>query len=398
MAFNVALDATPLQGPHTGIGEFCLRILEVLGTEPDLCVGAFSVSREGRKGITSLLPPGVKALGPPAPGCRPARSTPPRPTGLSPRPSCTPESRRGTRDQFRRPSHAQGGHGGDGPRPEPAALPRVCRPAARAYPDLVKKAVSRGAWVHADSEFVAGEVVEALGVPAERVRAVHLGVTAPIASPGTNGWRKLLPGWVSSYVLALGRVEPRKDLPSLVRAFGHFAGRRPGLALVIAGPDGWGSEQLSASVAASPVSDRVLRMGGSTTGHGDALIEGATIFAYPSRYEGFGLPPLQAMASGTPVVASATGALKEVLGDAASLVTVGDEGALANALENLLDHADTRRELSRRGRDRAARYTWEACASGLLALYRQSAEARPADAGLIGSIREPNQSVSRINP
>ncbi len=258
----------------------------------------------------------------------------------------------------------------------PLHFPEFCRPAARAYPDLVKKAVSRGAWVHADSEFVAGEVVEALGVPAERVRAVHLGVTAPIPLPGAKGWRQLLPGWVSSYVLALGRVEPRKDLPSLVRAFGHFAGPRPGLALVIAGPDGWGSEQLSAAVAASPVSERVLRMGWVDDRTRDALIEGATIFAYPSRYEGFGLPPLQAMASGTPVVASATGALKEVLGDAASLVTVGDEGALADALESLLDHADARRELSRRGRDRAARYTWEACASGLTALYRQSAEAR----------------------
>ena len=377
MALNVALDATPLQGPHTGIGEFCLRVLEVLGTEPDLCVGAFSVSRQGRKGITSLLPPGVKALGPPGPGV-PARLVHAAWARWALPPA---ELYTGKVDVV---------HGTNFVVPpthkaamvvtvhdlSPLHFPEFCRPAARAYPDLVKKAVSRGAWVHADSEFVAGEVVEALGVPAERVRAVHLGVTAPIPLPGANGWRKLLPGWVSSYVLALGRVEPRKDLPSLVRAFGHFAGPRPGLALVIAGPDGWGSEQLSAAVAASPVSERVLRMGWVDDRTRDALIEGATIFAYPSRYEGFGLPPLQAMASGTPVVASATGALKEVLGDAASLVTVGDEGALADALESLLDHADARRELSRRGRDRAARYTWEACASGLTALYRQSAEAR----------------------
>jgi glycosyltransferase involved in cell wall biosynthesis len=377
MALNVALDATPLQGPHTGIGEFCLRVLEVLGTEPDLCVGAFSVSRQGRKGIASLLPPGVKALGPPGPGV-PARLVHAAWARWALPPA---ELYTGKVDVV---------HGTNFVVPpthkaamvvtvhdlSPLHFPEFCRPAARAYPDLVKKAVSRGAWVHADSEFVAEEVVEALGVPAERVRAVHLGVTAPIPLPGTNGWRKLLPGWVSSYVLALGRVEPRKDLPSLVRAFGHFAGRRPGLALVIAGPDGWGSEQLSAAVSASPVSERVLRMGWVDDRTRDALIEGATIFAYPSRYEGFGLPPLQAMASGTPVVASATGALKEVLGDAASLVTVGDEGALADALESLLDHPDARRELSRRGRDRAARYTWEACASGLTALYHQSAEAR----------------------
>ena len=105
-------------------------------------------------------------------------------------------------------------------------------------------------------------------------------------------------------------------------------------------------------------------------------MEGATVFAYPSRYEGFGLPPLQAMASGAPVVATATGALKEVLGGAAWLVTVGDEGALANALENLIEDADARQELAGKGRERAALYTWDACAAGLAALYHEAAAAR----------------------
>ncbi len=110
----------------------------------------------------------------------------------------------------------------------PLHFPQFCPPAARAYPDLVKKAVSRGAWVHADSEFVAQEVVEALGAPPERVRAVHLGVTPPARPSGADDWRKLLPDWVGSYVLALGRVEPRKDLPTLVRAFGQLRRQPPG--------------------------------------------------------------------------------------------------------------------------------------------------------------------------
>jgi glycosyltransferase involved in cell wall biosynthesis len=104
----------------------------------------------------------------------------------------------------------------------------------------------------------------------------------------------------------------------------------------------------------------------------DVLMAGATIFAFPSLYEGFGLPPLQAMAAGVPVVATRGGALEEVLGDAARLVEVGDPDALAAALEELLEDEPARRELSRRGRERADLYTWEACGAGLAALYHDA--------------------------
>ncbi len=378
MPLNVALDATPLQGPQTGIGEFCSRILEALGTTPGLHVGAFSLSRRGRAGMTGLLPPGVKALGPPGPGL-PARllhaswarwAFPPAElyTGKV-------DLVHGT--NFVVPPSRQAAMVVTVHDLSPLHFPQFCRPAARAYPDLVRKAIRRGAWVHADSEFVASEVVEALGAPPERVRAVHLGVTPPATPSDLDGWRNLLPHWVGSYILALGRVEPRKDLPTLVGAFDRFAGRHPGLALIIAGPEGWGSDQLAAAVAASAAGDRVLRLGWVDEKDRDALLEGAAVFAYPSRYEGFGLPPLQAMASGAPVVASATGALKEVLGDAAWLVDVGDVGALANALENLLDDNAARQELVRKGRARAALYTWDACAAGLVSLYREATRTKP---------------------
>jgi glycosyltransferase involved in cell wall biosynthesis len=396
MPLKVALDATPLQGPQTGIGEFCSRILEVLGTMPDLRVGAFSMSRRGRAGITPLLPPGVEALGLPGPGL-PARllhaswarwAFPPAElyTGKV-------DVVHGT--NFVVPPSHRAAMVVTVHDLSPLHYPQFCRPTARAYPELVKDAVRRGAWVHADSEFVAGEVVEALGVPPERVRAIHLGVTPAATVPGDvtmtlaatmprdatvrgdERWRHLLPAWVNAYVLALGRVEPRKDLPTLVRAFGRLAGHHPGLALVIAGPEGWGSGQLEAAVRASTAGERVLRLGWVDEKARDALLAGATVFAYPSRYEGFGLPPLQAMASGAPVVASATGALKEVLGDAAWLVDVGDEGALANALENVLDDDALRQRLVRKGREQAARYTWAACAAGLVSLYHEAAGARP---------------------
>jgi len=379
MPLNVALDATPLQGPRTGIGEFCERILEAFGARADLHVGAFSISRGGRAALRPLLPAGVRALGPPGPGL-PARllhaswqrwAFPPAElyTGRV-------DVVHGT--NFVVPPARKAAMVVTVHDLSPLHFPQFCQPAAREYPGLVKKAVDRGAWVHTDSEFVAGEVVEALGVPAARVKAVHLGVTPPRPAAGEeNSRRRPLPAWVGPYVLALGRVEPRKDLPTLVGAFDRFASGHPGLALVIAGPDGWGSDQLEAAIAASAPStrERVLRLGWVDDPVRDALIEGATVFAYPSRYEGFGLAPLQAMAGGAPVVASASGALKEVLGDAAWLVGAGDEGALANALEILVEDPHARQELVRKGRERAARYSWEACASGLAALYHECVEA-----------------------
>ena len=375
-ALTVAVDATPLRGARTGVGQFCQGLLEALGRRYDVDAGAFALSRHGRAGIEGLLPPGVKALGWAGPGV-PGRVLnaswarwPFPPAELY---TGTAQVVHGTNfvvPPARRAAMVVSVHD-----LTPLHFPEWCRPAARAYPALVKKAVSRGAWVHADSGFVAQEVTEMLGVPAERVRTVYLGV--PPLHAGAR-LRPGLPEWVTSYILAIGTVEPRKDLPTLVRAFGRVAGGRSGLALVIAGSEGWGGTELDEAVAACPARDRVLRLGWVDDEARDALTTGATVFAYPSRYEGFGLPPLHAMSAGAPVVAGDCGALREVLGDAARLVPPGDADALADALAGLLDHPDQRLDLARRGLERAARYTWEACADGIISLYREAAAARGA--------------------
>jgi glycosyltransferase involved in cell wall biosynthesis len=103
------------------------------------------------------------------------------------------------------------------------------------------------------------------------------------------------------------------------------------------------------------------------------LLHGAAVLAYPSVYEGFGFPPLQAMAAGVPVVATRAGALPEVLGDAADLVPVGDPEALAGALGRLLDSGELRADAAARGAVRAAAFTWDRCAEGLAGLYRAAA-------------------------
>ena len=147
----------------------------------------------------------------------------------------------------------------------------------------------------------------------------------------------ILPAGRSRYILAIGTAEPRKDLPALVRAFDHIAADHDDLSLVLAGPPGWGEDALAAAVASSPSRDRVIRTGWLDAPVLAALLRRAALLAYPSVYEGFGFPPLQAMAAGVPVVATRAGSLPEVLGDAAVLVEVGDADALAGALDRVLD-------------------------------------------------------------
>jgi alpha-1,3-rhamnosyl/mannosyltransferase len=166
----------------------------------------------------------------------------------------------------------------------------------------------------------------------------------------------------------LGTAEPRKDFPGLVAAFDELAGSHPDLELRLAGPPGWGEADLAGAIARAAHGDRVHRLGWVDDIHG--LLAGATVFVYPSRYEGFGFPPLEAMAAGVPVVATAVGSLPEVLGEAALLVAAGDPTALAGAMEQVLSDDAVRQRLVAAGRERVRRYTWPAAVDALLATYQ----------------------------
>jgi glycosyltransferase involved in cell wall biosynthesis len=374
---RVSLDATPLLGTPTGVGVFCLGALQALGARSDLDVRAFAVSWRRRAGIGSHLPPGV------APAQRPMPA---------------------------RPLHALWGRG-DWPPVEwfigridvvhgtnfvvpparraaevvsvhdltPLHYPELCNPATLAYPGLIRRALRRGAWVHADSAFVAGEVVEAFGVDPARVRVVAPGVPRlpAIASPAAKTLvAPFLPAGVGRYVLAIGTAEPRKDLPGLVRAFDRLAARHGDLALVLAGPPGWGEEALVSAVARARARARVVRTGWLEPSALAALLQEASVLAFPSLYEGFGFPPLEAMAAGVPVVATRAGSLPEILGDGAVLVDVGDNDGLGEALDRVLDDPTLRLELVAAGAARAASFSWERCGEGLSRLYRDAAGGR----------------------
>jgi len=153
----------------------------------------------------------------------------------------------------------------------------------------------------------------------------------------------------------------------------NIATARPTLDLVIAGPDGWGAPALDAALAASPHRERIRRLGWVRDDEAAALMRGAAVYAYPSVYVGFGLPPLEAMAAGTPVVTSTAGSLPEVVGEAALRIAPGDADALADALARVLDDDALSEDLRVRGTERAAGFTWDRTASGLVATYRRLA-------------------------
>ena len=230
------------------------------------------------------------------------------------------------------------------------------------------------------SASVADDLREAYGITDERIHVVHHGVDADVFAPAPQGAIAAARGRFGiegPYVLFLGGIEPRKNLEMLVRAFARTDSRN--IRLVIAGgPVRWSprsAERLEASIALLPeaVRDRIVVTGYVSERDKLALLSGATALAYPSLYEGFGLPVLEAFAAGVPVLTSNVASLPEVAGDAAVLVDPGDVDAVAAALTELIVDDDLRAVLSAAGLARAAGFTWEATARATASVLHRAA-------------------------
>jgi glycosyltransferase involved in cell wall biosynthesis len=231
------------------------------------------------------------------------------------------------------------------------------RAATLRYQRLVPRSIARAGAVLVLTEVVADAVAERYQIERDRVIVAPPGVDAQWfdASPATPAWLAEH-GLSAPYVLFVGTAEPRKNLPVLIAAHRRLGPDAP--ELVLAGPAGWGE----------PLEDRALRRAGYLE---DAelrsLVAGASCLVLPSRDEGFGLPALEALACGVPVVASDLPVLREVLGPEARYVPVGDVEALAVALESVLDEAAEPARASRQAR--ARRFTWRRCAQAAFGAY-----------------------------
>jgi glycosyltransferase involved in cell wall biosynthesis len=179
-------------------------------------------------------------------------------------------------------------------------------------------------------------------------------------------------GIETPYVAFASTIEPRKDVPALVHAFARIAPAHPDLQLVLAGGDGWGVAEARAAIASSGVATRVLRPGYLDDATLPALFRRAAAVAYPSLAEGFGMPALEALASGAPLVTTSGSSLDEIVGDAALLVPPADVLALASALERLLGDAALAARLRAAGPARAAGFTWERSVDEHIDVYRRT--------------------------
>jgi glycosyltransferase involved in cell wall biosynthesis len=260
--------------------------------------------------------------------------------------------------------------------------PEMVTAASARYRDLVPRALRRGATVCTPTAAVGAEVADAYRLPPERLVVTPLGVGPAwrAATPPEPAWLAAN-GLPERYLLFVGNREPRKNLPTLLAAYRELlAGRVPGAGgggsggpvppLVLVGPAGWGEALDLAGLPAEAV-----RTPGYLPEEDLArVVAGAAALVFPSWYEGFGLPALEALACGTPVVATDLPALREVLGDQAELVPPGDAAALADALARVLD--DPGGEPARTARRaRAAAFTWAACARATLSAYHRALEA-----------------------
>jgi glycosyltransferase involved in cell wall biosynthesis len=251
-----------------------------------------------------------------------------------------------------------------------------------AYAPLAWVLLHLGTWhnarvarrIVADSQATARDLVAHFGVPPERIRVAYLGgPSVPEAPPEPIDRSRF--GLPSRYFLFVGTLQPRKNLGRVLRAFARLGGTdADSVGLALAGAAGLGSPDLRRQVDELGIAERVRWLGYVAEGDLPGLYAGATAFVFPSLYEGFGLPVVEAMAWGTPVITSSVSSLPEVAGDAAVLVDPYDVDGLARAMQRLLDDACLRDSLIAAGRQRARRFTWERCAEDVEAVFDEAME------------------------
>ncbi len=258
---------------------------------------------------------------------------------------------------------------------QPLELPGNFHPVKVAYlRNVLPRAIAGAARVLVPSEFVRQRIVARLGVEPAHIDVAPWPPPSPVDALPIEDVRRRL-GIEGRVVLLPGITYPHKDHAVAIRAVARLAERHPDLVLVLTGGEGPAEDDVRSAIGASGLGDRVVRTGRIPAAELAALVEDATVVVVPSRYEGFGIPALEAMAAGTPVVVSDAGALPELVGDGGVVFPAGDDAQLAIELHRILDEPDHRTALADAGRSRAAEFSGRRTAVAVLAAYRSAAAA-----------------------
>ena len=265
-------------------------------------------------------------------------------------------------------------------------LPECAEAGLRAYLNkVVPRSIEQADLVLADSQSTENDLIELLGVSLDKIEVVYAGVERRFRPmEGEIALQRVREryGLDFPFILSLGTLEPRKNFTGLIEAYALMRGRRAGfhtcqgrgdreLKLVIAGGKGWLYDGVFARVEELGLEGKVIFPGFVADEDLPALYNLAELFVFPSLYEGFGLPPLEAMACGTPVVTSDRPSLPEVVGEAGLMVEATDSEELAEAMERVLTDENLRREMREKGLKQAKKFTWEAAAEKLLDVYER---------------------------
>jgi glycosyltransferase involved in cell wall biosynthesis len=238
------------------------------------------------------------------------------------------------------------------------------------------KTLERATHIITDSVFVKDELVSTLGVSASRISAIPLGVGGQYRPRSAHDVQDVLRRYRLScgrYLLVVATLEPRKNLQGLITAYMRLSlAVRRRFPLILVGGRGWKSSALEKTIAHLESAGEIRRLGYLPASDLPSIYAGAGAFAFPSHYEGFGLPPLEAMASGVPVLVSGNSSMTEVVGDVGILVNKDDPDSICQGLERLLVDDLFRQKACIKGPERASEFTWAKCVEQTIAVYRKA--------------------------